>query len=113
LRLLFEDEVSLERGGPTLADVEQILAFGRAFDPDAGDMVVHCQAGVSRSSAAALVVLLARLRPGSENSLVSFLTEKYPDCRPNLLLTQLADQVLSTHLTCAWLSRSAAPVLKR
>lgn len=107
LRILFEDETSPDRGGPTLADVEKIVAFARSLNPEAGDLLVHCQAGISRSSASALVVLLVRLGPGSEESLVEFLCEKYPECRPNLLLTQLADQLLATRLTDAWLNRSS------
>jgi predicted protein tyrosine phosphatase len=104
---LFEDETSADRGGPTLADVEKIVAFAKSLNPQAGDLLVHCQAGISRSSAAALVVLLTRLGPGSEESLVDYLCENYPECRPNLLLTQLADQLLATRLTEAWINRSS------
>jgi predicted protein tyrosine phosphatase len=42
---------------PTAAHVQQIIDFGLVND---GPMLVHCHMGISRSSAAAITVLLAR-----------------------------------------------------
>ncbi len=43
--------------GPTRADVAAILAFADGV-PEDGRVVVHCHAGVSRSPAAALIMLM-------------------------------------------------------
>jgi predicted protein tyrosine phosphatase len=41
------------------SDIEELLAFGKKRN--AGKLVIHCAAGVSRSSAAALILLVQRL----------------------------------------------------
>jgi predicted protein tyrosine phosphatase len=43
--------------GPTRADVERLLAFGRDVgETSDGHLLVHCHAGVSRSTAAATLI---------------------------------------------------------
>src|SRR5271154_5687389 len=55
--------------GPTMAHIETLLAFDR--DQVREDrLVVHCTAGVSRSTAA-LAILLAKRRPGDEAAIFS------------------------------------------
>ena len=100
--MLFEHECEPARGGPVAADVEAIIAFGRALDLKTGILLVHCQAGVSRSSAAALVVLRTILGPGTEEPLVRHLRSGYPECRPNALVLELADGILGSLLAPAW-----------
>jgi hypothetical protein len=51
LRLVFEDAVTLEDGGPSLRDIGQLIHFARRVDLGRGRVLVHCQSGISRSSA--------------------------------------------------------------
>src|SRR5262245_10431623 len=54
LRLVFDDVVREEEGGPSRDDVEHLVRFARQIDLGKGSVLVHCQAGIGRSSAAAL-----------------------------------------------------------
>jgi predicted protein tyrosine phosphatase len=109
LRLVFEDETDPARGGPAAHDVERIVAFARSVDFGAGGLLVHCQAGVSRSAAAAVIVLAVRFGPGTERAAVAFVRRSSPDARPNRWMLQLADEALGRcdALVAAW---SSAPV---
>lgn len=102
LRLMFADEFTAERGGPTLMDIERLVAFSRTIQLYVGYLLVHCQAGISRSSAAAMVALRVLCGPGSEFDLAQHLRLTRPECRPNPLMLRLADQVLAAHLWSAW-----------
>ncbi len=66
LELRFDDVIE-ERPdylAPTGAQVEEVLAFGRTLDGAAGErhLLVHCHAGISRSTAATTLIL-AQARP--------------------------------------------------
>ena len=78
---------------PQMADVETILAFAR----DAGDvrhLLIHCHLGVSRSTAAMLMVL-AQAYPGEpEGALVDRLMEIRPQAWPNSRMIGFADERL-------------------
>jgi predicted protein tyrosine phosphatase len=104
LRLLFEDECNPGPFGPTEQDVRLLINFARGVDLSAGRLLVHCQAGISRSAAAAAIVLAAVVGPGAEVAAADLLHRLYPACRPNRLMLQLAGQVLGTGaaLTTAW-----------
>ena len=104
LRLVFEDETTPMRGGPTRSDVERIVAFAGVVDFAAGGLLVHCQAGISRSAAAAVIVLAARSGPGAEREAAAFLRKRFPEVRPNRSMLELADEVLGTSgaMVAAW-----------
>lgn len=72
--------------------VEAILDFGRDWTADR-PMLVHCWAGVSRSSAAAYVMACDR-NPGREHDLAVELRRRAPFATPNRLMVALADGVL-------------------
>ena len=56
-----------------------------------GALLVHCQAGVSRSTAAAFIAL-CRLNPDSaESEMATLLRRSAPHAAPDLRLVQLAD----------------------
>ncbi|MGC2411846.1 MAG: protein-tyrosine-phosphatase, partial [Stellaceae bacterium] len=60
LALYFHDIIEPTRGmyAPSREDVERLLAFGRELGDTAGThLLVHCHAGVSRSTAAAALIL--------------------------------------------------------
>lgn len=78
---------------PEAGDVERALAFARAWDGDA-PMVVHCFAGVSRSSATALAIACER-NPGTpEHEIALLLRRLAPHAFPNRRITAIADQLL-------------------
>lgn len=95
LRLEFADIVA-PREGETLASAEQvaeILAFARAWDRRA-PLLIHCFAGVSRSTASAFMAACA-LRPDiEEQEWAMRLRHASPTATPNLHLVRLADAQL-------------------
>ena len=83
---------------PTEADVEAILAFGRsiAVDPagPAAHLLVHCHAGISRSTAA-MTMIMAQADPAvDEKAIASRVEAVRPIAWPNLLMIDLADRIL-------------------
>lgn len=66
----------------------------RANDPAHGDMIVHCYAGISRSTAAAFVILCALNPTVSETTIARYLRQNAPSANPNRLIVSLGDRVL-------------------
>jgi predicted protein tyrosine phosphatase len=78
---------------PTREHVEQLLGFARSWNRSR-PMVVHCFAGISRSTAAAYIAAAA-LAPGrSEIELAQALRKASPSATPNARLIALADDLL-------------------
>ena len=93
--LLVSHDVAVETEGlqaPTPQDVARLLAFARDWD-GARPMLVHCWAGVSRSTAAAYVVACAR-SPSSEAQIARALRQASPGATPNPLIVAHADALL-------------------
>ena len=78
---------------PAAAHVDKIIAFGRGWDAKA-PMLVHCWAGVSRSTAAAYIILCDRFGPFRENEIARALRTRAPHAYPNQLMVELADNAL-------------------
>jgi predicted protein tyrosine phosphatase len=78
---------------PDAAHVSQLLEFAAAWDRQ-GPMVIHCWAGISRSTAAAFITLCA-LNPEAPEALVArLLREASPTAYPNRLMIRLGDAAL-------------------
>ena len=78
---------------PQRADVEAILAFGR----EAGDvrhLLIHCHAGISRSTAAMLMILAQAHPRESEDAAVERLLAIRPQAWPNSRMIAFADELL-------------------
>jgi len=70
--------------------VEELLAFVRRWD-QAAPLVIHCYAGISRSTAAAYLTVCA-LAPGrDERAVAEALRQASPSATPNARLVALAD----------------------
>jgi predicted protein tyrosine phosphatase len=73
--------------------IEQLIQFAREWDGQ-GPIVVHCWAGISRSTAAAYTALCA-INPGVPEELIAArLREASPTASPNRLMIRLADATL-------------------
>lgn len=99
LELRFHDIIDPTRGqiAPQRADVERILAFGRdllAEPVDCRHLLVHCHAGISRSTAA-LTMILAQSQPdrpaADAMAAVAAIRSK---AWPNLRMIEIADDLL-------------------
>jgi predicted protein tyrosine phosphatase len=93
--LYFHDAIEPQPGLvlPQMSDVETILAFAR----DAGDvrhLLIHCHLGVSRSTAAMLMVLAQAFPDEPEAGLVDRLMEIRPQAWPNSRMIGFADKRL-------------------
>ncbi len=91
----FHDAIEPDQGIvlPAKADVEAILAFGR----DAGDerhLLIHCHAGISRSTAAMLMILAQAHPDESEDAVVERLLKIRPQAWPNSRMIGFADERL-------------------
>ena len=78
---------------PCDAHVNSLIDFGRTWDA-AAPMLVHCWAGISRSMAAAYILLSDKLGAGSETEIAKAMRTRAPHAYPNPLLVKLADQAL-------------------
>jgi predicted protein tyrosine phosphatase len=95
LRLAMHDiaEPLAEHVAPNEDHVAQIIDFALTWGGD-GPMVVHCWAGISRSTAAAFTALCA-INPGaSEEAIAAAMREASPTAYPNRLIVRLADAAL-------------------
>jgi predicted protein tyrosine phosphatase len=93
LRLHFADTVAGELS-PTKDDVRRIIELAQTLGSSSGRIVVHCAAGISRSSAAALIMYAAWLGPGRERDALERVLAQRPIARPNRRMVELADELL-------------------
>jgi predicted protein tyrosine phosphatase len=71
-----------------------LLKVGETLDAAAPEAVlVHCHAGISRSTAAA-AILMAQFNPGREDEVCARLTEIRPQAWPNSRMIRFADELL-------------------
>jgi predicted protein tyrosine phosphatase len=78
---------------PQASDVDAILAFSR----DAGDvrhLLIHCHAGLSRSTAAMLMILAQAHPHETEDAIVGRLLQIRPQAWPNSRMIGFADERL-------------------
>lgn len=95
LRLYFHDIVQDLDGHvpPRAADAEKLIGFLEAWDRE-HPMLIHCWAGISRSTAAAFTALCLFRPQADEEQLAFELRAASPSATPNRLIVSLADQVL-------------------
>ena len=78
---------------PDASHVAQLLEFASAWDRQ-GHMVIHCWAGISRSTAAAFITLCALNPETDEERIARLLREASPTAYPNRLMVRLGDAAL-------------------
>ncbi len=72
----------------------ELIGFLHAWEPDDGALLIHCYAGISRSTAGALIAHF--LRTGNAAQSAQALRDAAPHAKPNRHLIELADR----HLAC-------------
>lgn len=97
VELRFHDAIEADDGVilPTRADVEAVLAFGagHADDRDA-HILVHCHAGVSRSTAAMTTLIVQAHPETTEDAVFERVLAIRPQAWPNLRMVGFADELL-------------------
>jgi predicted protein tyrosine phosphatase len=95
LRLCVHDIVEPADGSvaPETSHVADLIAFGKTWDRTA-PLLVHCWAGISRSTAAAYILLCDLHGPGQEERIANGLRFHAPHAQPNRLLIRHADLLL-------------------
>jgi predicted protein tyrosine phosphatase len=100
LELRFDDVIEDAPGfqPPTADHVAQVLAFGRSLQAERdGHLLVHCYAGISRSSAS-MYLMLAQARPDrAPAELLAEVARIRPQIWPNLRMVELGDAALGRH----------------
>lgn len=104
LRLEFDDVAMYESNvfyapgfvPPTSADVQELVSFAYGIGclSSPTNVLYHCSGGISRSTAAAYIVLNVLLGPGSEEECLKRVHAARPCAVPNELMVMIADKLL-------------------
>jgi len=78
---------------PDAAVVGRILEFGRRWD-ERQPMLIHCWAGISRSTATAFILACERSPATDERAIASALRRTAPHASPNRRIVALADEIM-------------------
>ncbi len=91
------DDITMARPGFTVPEthhVRGLIDFARAWDCRQ-PMLIHCHAGISRSTATAFTVMCALHGEGSEEAIARALRAAAPWAEPNARIVELADDLLT------------------
>lgn len=105
LRLHFHDVIEAMPGwtAPERWDVELLLTFGRnlgrtsvspRFEVPGTHLLVHCHAGVSRSTASAILLLAQHDPARAAHDIVGQVIRQRPRAWPNLRMVEMGDALL-------------------
>lgn len=92
LRLLIADVLTEE--GAKGEDIQRIIQLAEQLRSSSGTVLIHCEAGVSRSTAAALIIYAYWLGPGREQEAMERVIAQRPYAIPNRRMVELADRLL-------------------
>jgi predicted protein tyrosine phosphatase len=91
-RLLVADVVT--EFGATEQDIQKIITLARELRSSTGRILIHCEAGISRSTAAAFIMYACWLGPGQEREAMTRVLAQRPIAIPNRRMVQIADRLL-------------------
>jgi predicted protein tyrosine phosphatase len=99
LELRFHDVIEEGPGVvvPTAIHIEQLLAFGRGLGREPATdahLLVHCHAGVSRSSASMALLIAQAMPDRSGDAIFADILEIRPQIWPNLRIVEMGDRTL-------------------
>jgi predicted protein tyrosine phosphatase len=89
----FDDVEFPREGGPDRNNVYRILLFSQNFTLN-DRILIHCRAGISRSTAMACAISSQHSPPGAEKAAVEHIRSIRPMMVPNFLIIKLADEIL-------------------
>jgi len=89
----FDDVEFAREGGPDRNNIYRILLFSQAFTPS-DKILIHCRAGISRSTAVACAIACQHSPPGEEKPAIEHIRSIRPLMLPNFLIIKLADKIL-------------------
>lgn len=78
---------------PTREDVTKIVEFCKVV-PENARVLIHCEAGISRSTAAGYVLLCTMRGPGREVECILDIYAIRPEAAPNMRVVDFADEIL-------------------
>lgn len=78
----------------TREDIAKIIQFIDSIFDKTSHLLIHCHAGISRSTAVGLIVWAYLLGDGKEEEALANVLAAQPYAMPNRLLIQLADEML-------------------
>ena len=101
VRLIFDDVTWSRKDplygyltAPSKTDVIKLIDFLKIVVQEDGDCLLHCFAGISRSTASALVLLSIKHGDGNEREAVLELMRISATSHPNMLIVRLSDEIL-------------------
>lgn len=96
LELRFHDIIEDTPGllAPTPADVDRILAFGRTLSGAEAHLLVHCHAGISRSSASMTLILAQAMPEEDSDAVLADILAVREKAWPNLRMIEIGDAML-------------------
>jgi predicted protein tyrosine phosphatase len=89
IRKLRKSRTTIE---PQEKHILQALSFADRIGD--GSLLIHCHAGISRSSAVALAIIANKLGEGKERDSVKTLKKINPHSRPNKSIVWMTDEIL-------------------
>jgi predicted protein tyrosine phosphatase len=96
IHIAYFHDCSVEEPGrrlPAENDLREILTFAADLKPEA-HVLIHCWAGISRSTAVAYAILCQFTGPGRESDCIEAILAVRPQAFPNSLIVDLADRIL-------------------
>ncbi len=95
LRLGMHDiaSASPEHTAPDEILVRDLLEFAKDWNRQQ-PMLIHCWAGISRSTASAFAIACMLSQPGQEQAIAQLLRERAPHAQPNPRIVAFADHLL-------------------
>ena len=107
LKVSVDDITELAEGfvAPSEIHVEQVLNFVRGWDRGA-PMVIHCWAGISRSTAGAFVTACALNPNRDEAAIARAIRDASATAMPNKRIVTIADQLLGRAQRRPWILRA-------
>ena len=96
LQLRFHDAIDVKPGEilVQIDHVRQVLAFGRDLPETHGHLLVHCHAGISRSSAFTILLVAQALPDVPAADIVAEIVRVRDRAWPNLRIIELGDELL-------------------
>lgn len=96
LELRFHDIIDPTPGMilPTPEHVEAILAFGRSLEKEPATLIVHCHAGISRSTASMALILAQAMPEQPAETILAMVHGIREKAWPNLRIMEIGDAML-------------------